>query len=213
MDGRSCSRHGQLDARPAFASSLRIPAARSDGGEVAYETSPRLHSRDRLRRPDADRGARSPQPRRGGDDRRKDHLGGSGDADGSDRWAPGGGDQRDDRDRQRDRGPRLPVRVRRRTRRGGRRQHRDPGPGYNGKRIGYACSGSVAAVLAGAGLWQPGSGVPNDAGVIRQLRQQKLIAPWRWYGPGRGHAQRRSRRAHLHERQRPLLRHLRSRRR
>lgn len=50
------------------------------------------------------------------------------------------------------------------------------GPGYNGKRVGYDCSGSVAAVLAGAGLWQPGSGVPNDAGVIRQLLHEKLIA-------------------------------------
>ena len=27
------------------------------------------------------------------------------------------------------------------------------GPGYNGRRIGFDCSGSVAAVLAGAGLW------------------------------------------------------------
>ena len=51
------------------------------------------------------------------------------------------------------------------------------GPGYNGRRVGYDCSGSVAAVLAGAALWQPGSGVPNDAGLIRQLLQDKLIAP------------------------------------
>jgi hypothetical protein len=50
------------------------------------------------------------------------------------------------------------------------------GPGYNGHRKGYDCSGSVAAVLAGAGLWQPGSPVPNDAGVIAQLRQEHLIA-------------------------------------
>ncbi len=50
------------------------------------------------------------------------------------------------------------------------------GPGYNGRRIGFDCSGSVAAVLAGAGLWQPGSGVPNDAGIIHQLLQAKLIA-------------------------------------
>jgi hypothetical protein len=50
------------------------------------------------------------------------------------------------------------------------------GPGYNGRRRGYDCSGSVAAVLAGAGLWQPGSGVPNDAGIIQQLLQEKLIA-------------------------------------
>ncbi len=54
------------------------------------------------------------------------------------------------------------------------------GPGYNGRRIGYDCSGSVAAVLAGAGLWAAGSGVPNDAGVIQQLLQEKLIAR----GPG-----------------------------
>jgi hypothetical protein len=54
------------------------------------------------------------------------------------------------------------------------------GPGYNGRRIGYDCSGSVAAVLAGAGLWAPGSGVPNDAGVIEQLLQERLIAR----GPG-----------------------------
>ncbi|MFZ0040061.1 MAG: hypothetical protein WAK93_02040 [Solirubrobacteraceae bacterium] len=55
------------------------------------------------------------------------------------------------------------------------------GPGYNGRRIGYDCSGSVAAVLAGAGLWAPGSGVPNDAGIIAQLLHEKLIAR----GPGK----------------------------
>jgi len=54
------------------------------------------------------------------------------------------------------------------------------GPGYSGHRVGYDCSGSVAAVLAGAGLWPAGTPVPNDAGVITQLRQQKLIAR----GPG-----------------------------
>jgi hypothetical protein len=54
------------------------------------------------------------------------------------------------------------------------------GPGYNGRRIGFDCSGSVAAALAGAGLWPAGSGVPNDAGVITQLLQEKLIAR----GPG-----------------------------
>ncbi|MGB9185507.1 MAG: hypothetical protein WCB67_15720 [Solirubrobacteraceae bacterium] len=54
------------------------------------------------------------------------------------------------------------------------------GPGYNGRRIGYDCSGSVASVLAGAGLWPAGSGVPNDAGLIQQLLQDKLIAR----GPG-----------------------------
>jgi len=50
------------------------------------------------------------------------------------------------------------------------------GPGYNGKRIGFDCSGSVAAVLAGAGVWQPTSGVPNDAGIIAQLLGEHLIA-------------------------------------
>jgi hypothetical protein len=50
------------------------------------------------------------------------------------------------------------------------------GPGYNGRRIGLDCSGAVAAVLAGAGIWQPTSGVPNDAGIIAQLRSEHLIA-------------------------------------
>jgi hypothetical protein len=50
------------------------------------------------------------------------------------------------------------------------------GPGYNGRRIGFDCSGSVAAVLAGAGVWQPASGVPNDAGIITELMQAHLIA-------------------------------------
>jgi hypothetical protein len=50
------------------------------------------------------------------------------------------------------------------------------GPGYNGRRIGYDCSGAAAAVLAGAGLWAPGSGVPADNGVIAQLRREHLIA-------------------------------------
>jgi hypothetical protein len=54
------------------------------------------------------------------------------------------------------------------------------GPGYNGRRTGFDCSGSVAAVLAGAGLWPAGSGVPGDAGVIGQLMQDRLVAP----GPG-----------------------------
>lgn len=52
----------------------------------------------------------------------------------------------------------------------------EKGPGYNGHRRGFDCSGSVAAVLAGAGLWQPGSGVPADNGVISQLRSEHLIA-------------------------------------
>lgn len=57
------------------------------------------------------------------------------------------------------------------------------GPGHNGKRRGYDCSGSVAAVLAGGGLWPVGSGVPNDAGVIRYLRQHGEIAPGAGSGP------------------------------
>jgi hypothetical protein len=50
------------------------------------------------------------------------------------------------------------------------------GPGYNGRRIGFDCSGSVAAVLSGAGLWQVASGVPADNGIITQLQQEHLIA-------------------------------------
>ena len=50
------------------------------------------------------------------------------------------------------------------------------GPGYNGKRVGYDCSGSVAAVLAGAGLWTAGGSVPADNGVIKQLLAEHLIA-------------------------------------
>ena len=57
------------------------------------------------------------------------------------------------------------------------------GPGYNGKRTGYDCSGSVAAVLAGAGLWPAGGGVPNDAGIIAQLWQEHLIARGAGTGP------------------------------
>ncbi len=53
---------------------------------------------------------------------------------------------------------------------------------HNGHRKGYDCSGSVAAVLAGAGLWPPGGGVPNDAGIIATLRQARLIVP----GVGQG---------------------------
>jgi hypothetical protein len=56
------------------------------------------------------------------------------------------------------------------------------GPGYTGHTRGYDCSGSVAAVLAGAGLWAPGSGVPDDAGVVQQLLQDHDLAR----GPGRG---------------------------
>jgi endonuclease YncB( thermonuclease family) len=51
------------------------------------------------------------------------------------------------------------------------------GPGYNGRTKGFDCSGSVAAVLAGADLWDPYSGVPSDAGVISELRSEGLIEP------------------------------------
>ena len=50
------------------------------------------------------------------------------------------------------------------------------GPGHNGRRIGFDCSGSVAAVLSAAGVWQPTSGVPNDAGIVAQLLREHLIA-------------------------------------
>ncbi len=56
------------------------------------------------------------------------------------------------------------------------------GPGYNGRTVGFDCSGSVAAVLAGGGLWPVGSGVPADNGIITQLLSEKLIAR----GPGQG---------------------------
>ncbi len=54
------------------------------------------------------------------------------------------------------------------------------GPGANGKRLGYDCSGAVAAVLAAAGLWPAGGFVPNDAGVIAELLARGVIAA----GPG-----------------------------
>lgn len=57
------------------------------------------------------------------------------------------------------------------------------GPGYNGRRIGFDCSGSVAAVLAGAGVWAPGTGVPGDSGVIAQLRREHMIARGAGLGP------------------------------
>jgi hypothetical protein len=56
-------------------------------------------------------------------------------------------------------------------------------PGYNGKRTGYDCSGSVAAVLADAGLWPAGGGVPNDAGIIAQLLTEHLITRGAGTGP------------------------------
>lgn len=57
------------------------------------------------------------------------------------------------------------------------------GPGANGRRVGFDCSGAVAAVLAAAGLWPPGSGVPNDAGVIAELRAEHLLAAGAGTGP------------------------------
>ena len=57
------------------------------------------------------------------------------------------------------------------------------GPGHNGKRVGYDCSGSVAAVLSGAGLWPAGAGVPSDAGVISELLADRLIARGAGTGP------------------------------
>jgi hypothetical protein len=58
-----------------------------------------------------------------------------------------------------------------------------PGPGYNGKQIGFDCSGAVGAALAGAGLWTPGTEVPRDDGIITQLRHQAMIAPGVGKGP------------------------------
>lgn len=57
------------------------------------------------------------------------------------------------------------------------------GPGYNGRRVGFDCSGSVAAVLVAAGLWPAGGGVPSDAGIIATLRSERLIARGVGKGP------------------------------
>ena len=57
------------------------------------------------------------------------------------------------------------------------------GPGFNGRRIGYDCSGAVAAVLVAGGLWPQGSGVPNDWDLVRYLLRQSLIAPGAGTGP------------------------------
>jgi hypothetical protein len=56
------------------------------------------------------------------------------------------------------------------------------GPGFNGRRIGFDCSGSVAAVLSEAGVWPVAAGVPGDAGVISQLLHEHLIARGRGHG-------------------------------
>jgi hypothetical protein len=58
-----------------------------------------------------------------------------------------------------------------------------PGPGYNGHRRGYDCSGSVAAVLVAGGLWTSGSGVPADNGIISQLRSEHVIKRGAGKGP------------------------------
>jgi hypothetical protein len=57
------------------------------------------------------------------------------------------------------------------------------GPGHNGKRRGFDCSGSVAAVLVAGGLWPTGAAVPSDAGVIQYLLRAKLIARGAGAGP------------------------------
>ncbi len=57
------------------------------------------------------------------------------------------------------------------------------GPGYNGKRRGFDCSGSVVAVLVAGGLWPAGTPVPSDAGVIQYLLRAKLIARGAGAGP------------------------------
>jgi hypothetical protein len=57
------------------------------------------------------------------------------------------------------------------------------GPGYNGRRKGFDCSGSVAAVLAAGGLWPAGGGVPSDAGIISTLRSEGVIARGVGTGP------------------------------
>jgi hypothetical protein len=57
------------------------------------------------------------------------------------------------------------------------------GPGFNGKRRGYDCSGAVAAVLVAGGLWPVGAGVPSDAGVIQELLRAKLIVKGAGTGP------------------------------
>lgn len=59
------------------------------------------------------------------------------------------------------------------------------GPGHNGRRRGFDCSGSVAAVLTAARLWPTGASVPGDSGVISELRSWHLISP----GAGRGPTQ------------------------
>jgi hypothetical protein len=66
---------------------------------------------------------------------------------------------------------------------GGHSQAGIASKGTKGRRVGFDCSGSVAAVLAGAGIWPAGSGVPNDAGVVATLRREGVIAPGVGTGP------------------------------
>jgi hypothetical protein len=61
--------------------------------------------------------------------------------------------------------------------------HPGNGPGHNGRRVGYDCSGTVAAVLSGAGLWTAGTGVPSDAGIVSELRRAGVIAAGAGHGP------------------------------
>jgi hypothetical protein len=58
------------------------------------------------------------------------------------------------------------------------------GPGYNGKRKGFDCSGSVAAVLVAGGLWPLDTSVPSDNGIISELKQNGLISKGAASGPG-----------------------------
>lgn len=57
------------------------------------------------------------------------------------------------------------------------------GPGHNGRRRGFDCSGSVAAVLAGADIWPASGGVPGDATVISELRSWHVLAKGAGHGP------------------------------
>jgi hypothetical protein len=66
---------------------------------------------------------------------------------------------------------------------GGHAQAGIASTGTKGRHVGFDCSGSVAAVLAGAGIWPGGSGVPNDAGIISALRHAGLIARGVGKGP------------------------------
>ena len=49
--------------------------------------------------------------------------------------------------------------------------------------IGFDCSGAVAAVLAGAGVWTPGAPVPNDADLVTALLRAHVLARGAGSGP------------------------------